>query len=354
SAGAKTVEVTTAYGTGTKVAAFTYVAPPTVTTITPSAGPTAGGTLITIAGTNLLGSTVTVGGNPATIVSTAAASITATTPTGTAGAKTVIVSAAGGTATKTSGFTYVEAPTIASITPSSGPLTAGTSITITGTNLTGASVKIGGAAATSVVATATSITAKAPAGTAGAKAVEVTTLGGTATLAGGYTHVARPVITTVTPTAGPLGGGTTITITGTSLANATVKVGGVAATGVVAGNTSITAVTPANTVGAKVIEVTTVGGVGSKAAAFTYAALPTIATITPAAGPTSGGTSITITGANLLGATVTVGGAPATAVVAIATKITAKVPAASAGLQDIVVTTPGGTVTKAGGFSFSP
>ena len=114
------------------------------------------------------------------------------TPAGAAGATSVAVTTAGGTATLTNAFTYVvPAPTITSVAPTSGSTLGGTAITITGTNLTGTtSVTVGGVAATSVVVvSSTSITAVTPAGTAGAKSVAVTTPGGTATATNAFTYV---------------------------------------------------------------------------------------------------------------------------------------------------------------------
>jgi formylglycine-generating enzyme required for sulfatase activity len=85
----------------------------------------------------------------------------------------------------------VPAPTVSSLSPTSGSTLGGTAITITGTNLTGASsVTIGGVAATSVVVVSpTRITAVTPAGAAGAKTVAVTTAGGTASLTNGFTYM---------------------------------------------------------------------------------------------------------------------------------------------------------------------
>jgi formylglycine-generating enzyme required for sulfatase activity len=166
---------------------------PTVSSVSPTSGSTLGGTAITITGMNLTGaSSVTVGGVAATsVVVVSPTSITAVTPAGTAGAKTIAVTTAGGTATLTNGFTYVvPAPTVSSVSPASGTTAGGTAITITGTALTGASsVTMGGVAATSVVVvSSTSITAVTPAGAAGAKNVAVTTAGGTATVTGGFTY----------------------------------------------------------------------------------------------------------------------------------------------------------------------
>lgn len=85
------------------------VPPPTVTGISPTSGPTVGGTSVTITGTNLTDATsVTIGGAAATgITVISATSITATTPAGTAGAKDVVVTTTfGGTGTGTGLFTY--------------------------------------------------------------------------------------------------------------------------------------------------------------------------------------------------------------------------------------------------------
>ena len=70
-----------------------------------------------------------------------------------------------------------DAPTVTSISPTTGPTAGGTSVTITGTNLTGAtSVNFGSEAATEVtVVDATTVTATAPSGTAGGVDVTVTT-----------------------------------------------------------------------------------------------------------------------------------------------------------------------------------
>jgi formylglycine-generating enzyme required for sulfatase activity len=88
-----------------------------------------------------------------------------------------------------------DAPTLTAVSPASGPAEGGTTITLTGTNLSGTtSVTVGGLAATSVkVVNSTTVTAVTPACAAGPRDVTATTLGGTATLAGGFTCV--PTIT---------------------------------------------------------------------------------------------------------------------------------------------------------------
>jgi formylglycine-generating enzyme required for sulfatase activity len=76
-------------------------------------------------------------------------------------------------------------------------------------------------------------------------------------------------------------GGTTITITGTEFTNASsVKVGGVAATGVtVVNRTTITAVTPAGAAGPANVTVTTVGGTASGSFTYLSVIVPSWATL---------------------------------------------------------------------------
>ena len=211
---------------------------------------------------------------------------------------------------------------------------------------------VGGTAATSVVVngSGTSLTAATPVGTAGVKDVVVTTIGGPATSTGTFTYFAEPTIAGVTPSTGSALGATPITITGTNLTGATVTVGGAAATSIAVNGagTSLTAVTPAGTVGAQNVVVTTVGGTTTLTGGFTYfVPAPTIASLSPNSGTTLGGTTVTISGANLTGASsVTFGGVAATSFVVVSgTSITAVTPSGAEGPQTVAVTTAGGTAT---------
>ena len=91
--------------------------------------------------------------------------------------------------------------------------------------------------------------------------------------------------------------------------------------------------------------VTTVGGTSATSPAdeFTYTNGPSVASINPTSGPTGGGTSVTITGTNLGGASaVDFGSNAATITADSATSITATSPAGT-GTVDVTVTTPEGT-----------
>ena len=113
---------------------YTVYAAPTVTGVSPSGGLPAGGTSVTITGTNFTGATgVTFGGTAATnVVVVSATSITAKTPAKTAGAVSVVVTTPGGTNAANTLYTYQAAPTVTSTNTTKISIRA-TSVTITGT-----------------------------------------------------------------------------------------------------------------------------------------------------------------------------------------------------------------------------
>jgi hypothetical protein len=272
-----TVTVTVNGQNGSLTNGYTYVVVPTVTSVSPNNGPPAGGTAVTITGTNFAaGATATFGGTAATnVVVVNSTTITATTPAGSAGAVTVTVTVNSQSGNLTNAFSYVVPPTVSSVSPNSGSTLGGTAVTITGTNFAaGATVTFGGGAATNVaVVNSTTITATSPAGSAGAVTVTVTNPGSqSGSLTNGYTYVVVPTVTNVSPNSGSTAGGTAVTITGTNFAaGATVTFGGAAATNVaVVNGTTITATTPAHAAGAVTVAVTANGQGGSLANGFTY------------------------------------------------------------------------------------
>lgn len=168
---------------GTGVGLFTYdqALSPTLTNVTPTSGTSIGGTIVTLAGTNFAaGAIVSFGGTAGTSVTvTNSSSITATTPGHAAGTVDIIVANPDGqSAMLSSGFEYIAAaaPFISEITPTTGPSTGGTTVTIGGSGFAvGATVAIGGKAATSVLVVGNSvITAVTPQHSAGATDVVVT------------------------------------------------------------------------------------------------------------------------------------------------------------------------------------
>jgi RHS repeat-associated protein len=163
---------------------YTYADAPTVTGLDRIIGPASGGTAVVITGTGFLGvSGVTFGGTAATIFTVdSQTQITATTPAHAAGTGVVQVTAVGGVSGDTAAddFAYVDAPTIAGLSPSAGPSAGATEVIITGTDFMGVgAVSFGGQAATIfTVDSPTQITATAPAHAAGAVQVQVSAVGG--------------------------------------------------------------------------------------------------------------------------------------------------------------------------------
>lgn len=87
---------------------------------------------------------------------------------------------------------------------------------------------------------------------------------------------------------------------------------------------------------------------------YSLALPPTVTGISPASGPTSGGTPVTITGANLSSATSVKFGSTSAAITSnTATQIIANSPGGSAGTVDITVTTDGGTSTTGSADQFT-
>jgi hypothetical protein len=164
---------------------------------------------------------------------------------------------------------------------------------------------------------------------------------------------------TVSPTTGSTVGGTTLSIAGNKFqAGARVTVNGQAATSVVFVNsTTLTAVTPPGVAGAAEVRVTNPdGSTAAKPAGFTYVANSvTITSLTPTTGLSSGGAAMAIWGTNFAaGATVTVGGVPATNVRVVGTTtISATTPPHAAGVVDVRVTIPDGrSAVKTNAFTY--
>lgn len=236
--GQGTVDVTVLTPGGvTAPATFAYegtpppVPAPSVTHLSPQSGPQAGGTNVTVLGSNLGMGTVKFGSAEGTNTSCGPTQCNTTAPPGT-GTVDVTVTTAGGTSAPnaTARFTYQGAnpPTVTRMTPTSGPAPGGTRVTLTGTNLTGGQVAFGTANGINTTCTATSCASTTPAGS-GSALVRVTTASG-ATTAGVFTYQALPAAN-VNPTSIAFGNqrsGTTssprtVTLTNTGAANLSIS-----------------------------------------------------------------------------------------------------------------------------------
>jgi len=282
-AGTVDVTVTTSLGTSFTSTAdqFTYGSGPTVTLVSPSSGPTSGGTTVTIYGSGFTGATsVSFGGSLVVPTVMSDTQITAISPAHAAGTVDILVMASSGTSAVTTAdhFTFgsTGAPVVTSINPDSGPVAGGTTVTIYGSGFTGATlVSFGGISVVPTVLSDTSIMATSPAHAAGTVDIVVTTSLGTSftSTADQFTYGSGPIVSALSPSTGPVSGGTTVTITGTGFTGATaVTFDTTSVTPVVNSDTSITVTSPAHASGAVNVTVTTPAGTSpvTSAGTFTY------------------------------------------------------------------------------------
>ncbi|MEI6519013.1 MAG: IPT/TIG domain-containing protein, partial [bacterium] len=346
-AGATTgnIAVTTAINTATSTTSFIVIPPaPAITSFTPVSGPV--GTIVTITGTNLSGTTAVKfnGVTVTTITDNTATTLKAAVPNGSTTGK-ITVTTAGGTAT--SAVDFIVMPTITSFTPASGVV--GTVVTITGTNLTGTtSVKFNGISSLTITnISATSLTATVPIGATTGK-ISVTNPDGTANSANDF--IVMPAITSFTPISGVVG--TIVTITGTNFTGTTsVKFNGTSS--LVITNITATSLTATVPIGATTGKISVTNPDGSANSANDFIVMPAITSFTPTSGVV--GTIVTITGTNLSGTTaVKFNGVTVTTITEnAATTLKAAVPN-GATTGKITVTTPGGTATSATDFIVFP
>jgi hypothetical protein len=160
---------------------------------------------------------------------------------------------------------------------------------------------------------------------------------------------AAPGVRGVRPNAGPLDGGTAVTVTGRGLSAVVAVVFGnrVATSFTVVSDTTVRAITP---VGASPATVDVVVRLRSGAsyrlsAAFGYLARPVVASLTPSSGATAGGTWVTVHGSALSRTSAVVFGDAAASRVEVVsdTELRALSPTHLPGPVDVKASTPGGT-----------
>ena len=336
---------------------------PTVTGIVPNSGSGNGGTFVEITGTNFTGATgVYFGAARATnfMVDPTGTKIGVTSPEAT-GTVNVTLTTPGGNSAISAEDLFTYGPVVTGLSPTSGPVTGGTSMRITGTGFTSATaVDFGTAAASTVsVVSDSEITAISPPGT-GTVAVTVTTPGGLSPTSAADLFTYGPVVTGLSPTNGPAAGGTTVTITGKGFTGATqVCFGSTPATSfTVVSDTQITAVSSAGT-GTVDVTVTTDRGTSGTSSEDQFNYAPTVTGISPISGSVAGGTLVTITGTGFTGATeVDFGSVKVKSGFAVDTsgnEIMITPPPMAVGTVNVTVTTANGTsvISSAGQFTYT-
>lgn len=294
-----------------------YAPTPSISRLSTATGATAGGTPVTVTGANLAGVTaVNVGGVPAAFSLTSvggANQLLVTTPAHAAGLAPVQLVARGGTsaATAAAAFTYkAPLPTVTQLSATTASTTGGSTVTVTGTALGDVTrVTAGGVAAATVTRTSpTSLSFTVPAHAPGVGDVLLTSPAGSsvATAAGRLTWVApaAPVVTALSAATGSTAAPTTLTVTGSGLAQAVgVTVAGVGVPFTVVGDTSLRLTVPAHAPGSGPVLVAAkyTKSLASAATAFTWVApaAPVITSLSATSGSALAVTSVGITGTGL-------------------------------------------------------
>jgi hypothetical protein len=176
---------------------------PSITNLSPSSGPV--GTSVTITGTNFgvtqETGTVTFGGTAATATGWSPTSIVATVPSGATSGSVVVT--VGGNASN--GFSFTVAPSITTLSPTSGAV--GATVTITGTTFGSSqgtsTVTFNGTTATPTSWGASSITVAVPTGAATGNVV--VTVGGVSSNGLQFTVAAVPTISSLSPSSASAG-----------------------------------------------------------------------------------------------------------------------------------------------------
>ena len=256
---------------------------PTVTGVSPAAGPTTGANTVTVTGYGFTGVTeVLFGSTPGTnVTSDSDEQLNVTAPAHSAGPYNVHVVTSLGTSSAVNAdlYTFEPAPAVTAVSPRTGPKAGGTTVTVTGTSFTGATqVLFGNTPGTSLtVVSDTSVTVKSPAHSLGLNHVHVVTPAGRspAVTADEYTFEPLPTVAAVSPTSGPAAGGTTVTLTGTGFTGATqVLFGSTPGTSLsVTSSTHLTVKSPSHSTGPFNVHVVTPSGGESAAGSadlYTY------------------------------------------------------------------------------------
>lgn len=180
----------TSYGGDVSFATPAQPTKPVVDGVTPNQISTLGGTSVRISGLRLAtATTVTFEGAQAQIVARSDDALTVTAPSGTPGAADVTVTSPAGTGQLANAVTYIAAPFVTSVTPSSGGEGGGLEVDVNGTGFTvGTTFTVGGARATLVQLYSTTVAlVTVPAGTGNAAVSASNAFGGGGTATFNYT-----------------------------------------------------------------------------------------------------------------------------------------------------------------------
>lgn len=256
-------------------------------------------------------------------------------------------------------------PIITSIAPNTGYTIGGEAVTITGRYFDEVNeVLFGTDPATIQTISTNSMVVIAPAHAVGFVDVVTTNPITSITATNAYEYIVTPPpsIISLSPSSGPIEGGTNITIAGSFLDElSSVSFDGQPATIVNTSSTQAVVTTPAHDIGFSEVIIVTPYGSTSIVDGYEYIDStpppvpmpPTISALNPNQGSIEGGTSMVISGLNLATVeTVMIDGQITTIVSANDTELVVTTPAHQAGTVDVMVENPDGSTTFENGYTY--
>jgi hypothetical protein len=223
--GPVSITVQTPGGT-TAPATLTYVAAPTLTSLSPDSVGVTGNTNIILTGTNFTAdSTVTVDGSPVTVYFTSSNQLIIFVPDHAAGAVPVVVTTVGGDSAPLN-FTYVAGPTASSLEPDTVSVDGGDQVTVTGGNFRadGLQVVVDTTPVTATRLDDSTLTFLAPPHLAGTATIRVVNNFGTSIVPEKLTYTSDPILYSVTPNVATLGAQSVLTVKGTNFSDSSLNI----------------------------------------------------------------------------------------------------------------------------------
>jgi hypothetical protein len=319
---------------------------------------------VTIDGSGFVpGATVSFGATTVSATFVSIFQLIATAPAHAAGTAYVRVRTFGGVTPATAANYYAYGGVaVNSVSPRAGATSGGPTVTILGRGFgPGASVSFGQTPASSVtVLGGGRLEAVAPAHAVGTVNVTVTTSAGTSPRrqAADAFAFGAPTVKSVSPRAGSIVGGNTIDVYGAGFVPGTrVWFGGKVSPAVTFESAShLRAKVPSHAAGTVHVVVQSAAGKSATGLADVYAfGSPTVTTISPRRGPTSGGNNVTITGTGFVpGVKVRFGtSSSASVTVESPTQLVARAPSHAAGSVDVTVRSGAGLSQESPGDLYS-
>lgn len=341
---------------------FRYIAPVSVSEITPARGPQDGGTPITLRGVSFTPRTVvTIGGRGAIDVRYVDSStLTMMAPPGSVGPADVRVSGENGTVLLAGAFTYTAVPRLDAVEPAAGPAAGGIDVELNGRGLAGTTeVRFGAAEATVLEVEDHRVRVRVPPGAPGVVDVRLRSSDGDARLGGAFAYVPAGdslAVTAVLPGQGSVAGGDAVTVAGRFPEPVTaVFFDGEPAAVVATGPWAVEVATPAlPRTGLVDVTVEDAEDAATLEDGFLVLTALELDGIEPAQADVAGGVEVRLDGAGFEAPLeVRIGGLRAEVLSHTSTTIQARVPPGSAGLADVVVRSQDREVRLAEGFRYT-